>query len=73
MFVRANRDADERGAILILASVGMVIAMIAAGLAIDIGRLAQSAREDQKIADLAALDAVRGAATDYQTLATASA
>jgi uncharacterized membrane protein len=56
-FRRARRD--EGGASFILAAVGMVLAMIAAGLAIDIGRLARDAREDQKVADLAALDAIR--------------
>lgn len=55
----AGRRHDERGAVLILASVGMVVAMVAASLSIDIGRLAQAARESQKVADLAALDAVR--------------
>ena len=64
---------DEQGAILILASVGMVIAMVASALAIDIGSLAQDARQDQKVADMAALDAVRGAPANYQTLAEASA
>lgn len=73
MIVRGRAKREERGAILILSAAGMVIALIASALAIDIGRLAQSAREDQKIADLAALDAVRGAAADYQTLAEASA
>jgi uncharacterized membrane protein len=59
MNVRGRTRRDERGAILIVASVGMVIAMIASGLAIDLGRLAQAARESQKVADMAALDAVR--------------
>lgn len=68
---RARRD--EGGAIIILAAVGLVIAMISAGLAIDIGRLASDARTDQKVADLAALDAIRGTAANYQTLAQASA
>jgi uncharacterized membrane protein len=51
--------ADERGSILILATVGIVVAMIAAALAVDLGRLASDKRDDQKIADLAALDAAR--------------
>lgn len=50
---------DEGGAILVVAAVGMVVAMISAGLAIDIGRLASDARTNQKVADLASLDAVR--------------
>ena len=53
-------DADrERGAILILGAVGMVLAMISAALSVDLGRLAQERRNNQKVADLAALDAVR--------------
>ena len=71
-FARTRRR-DEQGAILILASLGMVIAMVASALAIDIGSLAQDAREDQKVADLAALDAIRGVPANYQTLALASA
>lgn len=71
--LRRGAERDEKGAILILATVGMVIAMIAGGLAIDLGSLAQDARQDQKVADLAALDAVRGLPADYTTLAQASA
>lgn len=59
IFSRLRRQRDEQGAMLVLASVGLVLAMIMSGLAIDIGRLAQAAREDQKVADLAALDAIR--------------
>ena len=70
---RRLRRRDEQGAILILASVGMVIAMVASALAIDIGSLAQDAREDQKVADLAALDAIRGAPADFAILALSSA
>lgn len=54
-----DRRRDEKGAVLILATVGMVLALIAGALSIDLGSLAQSARTDQKVADLAALDAVR--------------
>ncbi|MFP5317382.1 MAG: pilus assembly protein TadG-related protein [Acidimicrobiia bacterium] len=49
----------ERGAIMVLACVGVVVATIAAGLSIDIGRLALTRRDNQRVADLAALDAVR--------------
>jgi uncharacterized membrane protein len=73
MIVRRRAQRGERGAILVLSAAGMVIALIASALAIDIGRLAQSAREDQKLADMAALDAVRGLPADYQSLAEASA
>lgn len=70
---RCRRRRDEQGAILILAAGGMVVAMVMASLAIDIGSLAQDARQDQKVADLAALDAVRGTPANYQALALASA
>ncbi len=50
---------DERGSILIMSVVGMVVALIAASLAVDIGFLAHEIRVDQKVADLAALDAAR--------------
>jgi len=71
LFPRGRRD--EGGAIVVLAAFGLVIAMIAAGLAIDIGRLASDARTDQKVADLAALDAYRVSVANFQTAATASA
>jgi uncharacterized membrane protein len=54
-----GRRGDERGAILVMATAGIVLAVIAAALAIDTGRLASEKRTDQKVADLAALDAVR--------------
>jgi uncharacterized membrane protein len=73
MIVRRRAQRGERGAILVLSAAGMVIALIASALAIDNGRLAQAAREDQKLADMAALDAVRGLPADYQSLAEASA
>ncbi len=50
---------EERGAVLVLATVGFVLAMISASLAVDLGVLAADKRTDQKIADLAALDASR--------------
>ena len=55
---RINRR-EERGAVLVLATVGFVLAMISASLAVDLGVLAADKRTDQKIADLAALDASR--------------
>ena len=73
MFVRGRTQRGERGAILVLSAAGMVIALIASALAIDLGRLAQAARDDQKIADLAALDAIRGVPANFQSLAEASA
>ena len=56
---------------LILAATGLVLAMIFAALAIDIGFLAADKRTDQKFADLAALDASRDLA-NIQALADAS-
>jgi uncharacterized membrane protein len=54
-----KKNDDERGAILIISTVGIVLAVVAAALAVDLGTLSQQRRRDQKIADLAALDAVR--------------
>ncbi len=68
----ARRD-DERGAILVLATVGVVLAVIATALAVDVGTLAQEKRRAQKVADLAALDAVRDVPANYQTRAIESA
>ncbi|MEA3075441.1 MAG: hypothetical protein QOF60_349, partial [Actinomycetota bacterium] len=56
---RIGRARDERGAMLVLAATGLVLAMIFSALAIDIGFLAADKRTDQKIADMAALDASR--------------
>jgi len=64
---------DEGGAILILATVGVVLALIAASLSIDLGTLAQDARRDQMVADLAALDAVRVLPANPTATAQASA
>lgn len=56
----ARRGAQgERGAILIMATAGVVLAVVAAALAVDLGTLAQERRRDQKVADLAAIDAAR--------------
>jgi uncharacterized membrane protein len=72
LFARVRRR-EERGAILVLSVVGMVIAMIASGLAIDLGRIAQAARDAQRVADLAALDAARVLPAGYQVAARESA
>lgn len=55
---RARRD--DRGAVLILGAVFAGIAVLGAALAVDIGRIVQDKRNDQRVADLVALDAVRG-------------
>lgn len=65
-----TKAAPERGAVQVMAAVGMVVAVIASALAIDIGRLAQERRNNQKVADMAALDTVRAlVAGDDLTLA----
>lgn len=64
---------NERGAILVLSAVGVVLAILASALAIDLGFLAHEIRVDQKVADLAALDAVRALPTDPTASAQASA
>jgi uncharacterized membrane protein len=54
---RAKRD--ERGAVLILSVGGLILALVASALAVDLGRQANEKKTDQLIADLAALDAAR--------------
>lgn len=68
---RMGRARDERGAMLVLAATGLVLAMIFSALAIDIGFLAADKRTNQKIADMAALDASRNL-LNIQPLADAS-
>jgi uncharacterized membrane protein len=70
---RLTRKRDEQGAILILGSVGMVMAVIMASLAIDTGTLAQDARRNQLVADMVALDAMRALPTNPTATAQASA
>ncbi|HEX7275867.1 MAG TPA: pilus assembly protein TadG-related protein [Acidimicrobiales bacterium] len=67
-----RRDRDERGAILVLSTVGVVLAMIFSAMAVDLGFTAHEARRNQKVADLAALDAVRDLA-NHQAIASQSA
>jgi uncharacterized membrane protein len=50
---------DERGTILIMSIAGLIMAIFASALAVDLGRQAQEKKSDQLIADLAALDAAR--------------
>ncbi|MGH3907091.1 MAG: hypothetical protein ACRDTE_23385, partial [Pseudonocardiaceae bacterium] len=50
-----------------------VLALIAGGLAVDLGFMAHEARDNQKVADLAALDAVRVLPADPTIAATESA
>jgi uncharacterized membrane protein len=60
---RTRGHKDERGAILIMAAVGLIIMVIASALSIDIGRQALEKRKDQSVVDLAALDAARDSST----------
>ena len=64
---------DEKGAVLVIAIAGVLLATIAAALAVDLGRIAAEKRTDQKIADLAALDAVRSLPGDPTNAARTSA
>lgn len=52
-------EGGERGSVLVVAVAGLVFSVVCAALAIDLGFTAHDARLDQKVADLAALDAVR--------------
>ncbi len=73
MFLRGRSRSDERGALAVLAAVGIVVAMIAASFAVDLGTLAEEARQDQKVADLGALDGVRVLPADPTAAVVASA
>jgi uncharacterized membrane protein len=73
MLSRLLRRREERGAIILLATVGVVVAMIAGGLAVDLGTLSVEGRSDQRIADLAALDAIRALPHDPTPVAQQSA
>lgn len=76
---------DERGVILVMAVPGLVLAVLALALSVDIGRQVFEKRDDQSVADMAALDAARAVsklpttagaparATAAQNAATASA
>lgn len=68
-----RRDKGERGAILVMSTVGVVLAVVAAALAVDLGTLAQERRRDQKVADLAALDAIRHPVGEWNARANESA
>ena len=52
----SRNEKDERGAVLIFAAVGMVVAILAAAMAIDVGSVIWRKRDLQVVADLAATD-----------------
>jgi len=51
---RFRRRLDERGAALVLVAVSLAVLMMAAALAVDVGRLATARTEAQRTADMAA-------------------
>lgn len=53
------RKKNDRGAVLVFAVPALVMAIVACALGIDIGRIALDKKNDQNIADIAALDAAR--------------
>jgi uncharacterized membrane protein len=57
---RRSARRDERGAVLILGALFASVAIVAAALSIDIGSLVLRKRTNQRVADLASLDGVRG-------------
>ena len=59
LYQRVAHRRDERGAIMIMAVLGLTVMVISASLSIDIGRIALEKRKDQSVADMAALDAAR--------------
>ncbi len=69
----ANGDDRERGAIMIMAAVSLVVLIAAAALAVDTGGRAEERRTDQRVADMAALDAVQHLDADPVTEAGRSA
>lgn len=73
MIHRKSRQQGERGSTLVLSTVGLVMALIFGGLAVDLGFIAQEARRNQKVADLAALDSVRILPSNPTTAAIESA
>ncbi len=60
--LRHNAD-GERGAVLVFAAVGLVVAIFAAAMAIDVGSVIWRKRDLQVVADLAATDTAQQLAT----------
>jgi uncharacterized membrane protein len=65
---RRSVPRDEGGQILIMAAAALILMVFCAALGVDIGGRAEVRRTDQKIADMAALDAVRNLSSDATTL-----
>lgn len=63
---------DERGVVLVMAVPGVILALASIALSVDVGRQVLQKREQQSVADAAALDAARDPAT-AQARALASA
>ena len=64
--------ANERGAVLVVAVAGVLLATVAAALAVDLGRQAAEKRTNQKVVDLAALDGARALPGDPTSAVDAS-
>lgn len=70
--VPLDRRSDETGAVAIVGALFLVVALLGAALAVDIGNQVYNQRELRKVVDLAALDAIRavgdrqGEVTDAQ-------
>lgn len=58
-FIARRVRRSDRGAVLVIAVPALAMAIAAAALGVDIGRIALDKRNDQNVADLAALDAAR--------------
>lgn len=63
--LRARVVRNDRGAVLPILALFIVVLVLATSLAVDIGRLSDRNRDLQKVADLVALDAVRGIGTTH--------
>ena len=66
--VPSRRSRNERGAVIIIVIPAMVMAIFACALGVDVGRIAVDKRNDQGVADVAALDAARALSSLVSTL-----
>jgi len=67
--IKRTKD-DERGAVVIITAVSMLMIMAALALAVDIGDLVWRKREIQGVVDLGSLDAVRALSDQRDTTQT---
>ncbi len=64
MAERLHRGDDDRGAVIVLLSIFLVVLMVSAALVVDLGLARQARRSNQSAADLAALAAGEALAVD---------